>query len=241
MGGAVADLAQRGLLEKTMVVWMGEFGRTPRINQDGGRDHWPNSWSVVMGGGGMKGGQAIGATDKDGVDIVDQPVGVMDLIGSMAKAMGISVDTQYTTRAAGRSRSSTGASRSRSSSPDRARCDEDPRRAGRRQEVPGPRSRRPCPVRSPRADPADSRRRTPGDGAKAAIGKRRRRPDVRARKTGTDALGKRIGTIRPAGHERSAGRAGTSARSRPGIAESSGRGRRADGRRRLAERQRGRG
>ena len=97
MGTLVADLAQRGLLDKTLVVWMGEFGRTPRINQDGGRDHWPQSWSVVMGGAGMKGGQVIGATDKDGVDIVDQPVGVMDLVGSMAKAMGINIDTQYTT------------------------------------------------------------------------------------------------------------------------------------------------
>jgi hypothetical protein len=97
MGNLVADLAARGLLDDTMVVWMGDFGRTPRINQNGGRDHWPRSWSVVMGGGGMKGGQTIGATDKDGVDIVDQPVGVMDLIASMAKGMGIDVATQYTT------------------------------------------------------------------------------------------------------------------------------------------------
>ncbi len=97
MGSLVADLAQRGLLDNTMVLWMGEFGRTPRINQNGGRDHWPRSWSVVMGGGGLKGGQAIGATDKDGVDIVDQPVGVMDLVASMAKGMGIDIATQYTT------------------------------------------------------------------------------------------------------------------------------------------------
>ena len=89
MGTLVADLAQRGLLDNTLVVWMGEFGRTPRINQNGGRDHWPRSWSVVMGGGGLKGGQAIGATDKDGVDIIDQPVGVMDLVASMTKGMGI--------------------------------------------------------------------------------------------------------------------------------------------------------
>ena len=97
MGNLVADLASRGLLEDTMVVWMGDFGRTPRINQNAGRDHWPRSWSVVMGGGGLKGGQAIGATDKDGVDIVDQPVGVMDLIATMSKGMGIDVATQYTT------------------------------------------------------------------------------------------------------------------------------------------------
>lgn len=97
MGALVADLYQRGLLENTMVVWMGEFGRTPRINQNAGRDHWPKSWSIVMGGGGLKGGQVVGATDKDGVDIVDKPVGVMDVIATMTKAMGIPLNTQYTT------------------------------------------------------------------------------------------------------------------------------------------------
>jgi len=97
MGALVSDLSRRGLLESTMVIWMGEFGRTPRINQDAGRDHWPRSWSVVMGGGGLKGGQVIGATDKDGVDIIDRPVGVMDLVATMTKAMGIELATQYTT------------------------------------------------------------------------------------------------------------------------------------------------
>lgn len=97
MGTLVADLAQRGLLDTTLVVWMGEFGRTPRINQNAGRDHWPRSWSVVLGGGGLKGGQTVGTTDKDGVDIVDRPVGVMDLIATMTKAMTFSVETQYTT------------------------------------------------------------------------------------------------------------------------------------------------
>ncbi len=97
MGTLVEDLAQRGLLDKTMVVWMGEFGRTPRINQNGGRDHWPRSWSVVMGGGGLKGGQLVGKTDKDGVEVVDREVGVMDVIGTMAKGMGIDIATEYTT------------------------------------------------------------------------------------------------------------------------------------------------
>jgi hypothetical protein len=97
MGSLVGDLAERGLLDKTLIVWAGDFGRTPRINQNAGRDHWPRSWSVVIGGAGLKGGQAIGDTDKDGVDVVDRPVGVMDLIASMTKAMGIDVATQYTT------------------------------------------------------------------------------------------------------------------------------------------------
>jgi uncharacterized protein (DUF1501 family) len=97
MSALVADLARRGLLQTTLIVWLGEFGRTPRINQNAGRDHWPRSWSVVLGGGGMKGGQIVGATDKDGVDIADRPVGVMDLIATMTKTMGINIDTQYTT------------------------------------------------------------------------------------------------------------------------------------------------
>ncbi len=97
MSALVADLAQRGLLESTLVVWMGEFGRTPRINQNAGRDHWPRSWSVVVGGGGTRGGQTVGATDRDGVDITERPVGVMDLIATMTKSMGINIDTQYTT------------------------------------------------------------------------------------------------------------------------------------------------
>jgi hypothetical protein len=97
MGSLVNDLRKRGLLEHTMVIWMGEFGRTPRINQNAGRDHWPRSWSIVMGGGGLKGGQVIGATDKDGVDITDRPIGVTDVIATMTKAMGIDVATQYTT------------------------------------------------------------------------------------------------------------------------------------------------
>ena len=98
MSALVADLAGRGgCSNTTTIVWMGEFGRTPRINQNAGRDHWPRSWSVVVGGGGMKGGQIIGATDKDGIDVVDRPVGVMDLVATMTKAMGINLATQFTT------------------------------------------------------------------------------------------------------------------------------------------------
>jgi hypothetical protein len=97
MSSLVADLAARRLLDTTTIVWMGEFGRTPRINQNAGRDHWPRSWSVVVGGGGMKNGQAIGATDKDGVDIVDHPIGVMDLVATLTKSMGMNLDQQFTT------------------------------------------------------------------------------------------------------------------------------------------------
>jgi hypothetical protein len=97
MAALVADLSQRGLLENTVVAWMGDFGRTPRINQDAGRDHWPRSWSVVLGGGGIKGGQVVGQTDKDGVDITDKPFGPMDIIATMTKAMDLDLATQWTT------------------------------------------------------------------------------------------------------------------------------------------------
>jgi hypothetical protein len=97
MAALVADLARSGLLDSTMVVWMGEFGRTPRINQNAGRDHWPRGWSIVMGGGGIKGGLVVGATDKDGVEVTDRRVGVMDVIATMTRAMGIDLATEYTT------------------------------------------------------------------------------------------------------------------------------------------------
>jgi uncharacterized protein (DUF1501 family) len=97
MSALVEDLAASGLLDTTLVVWMGEFGRTPRINQNGGRDHWPQSWSVVMGGAGLKGGQVVGKTDKDGVEITDRELGVMDLVATMTQAMDIDLSTQFTT------------------------------------------------------------------------------------------------------------------------------------------------
>jgi hypothetical protein len=60
------DLEERGLLESTLVVWMGEFGRTPKINNDAGRDHWPGCYSVLLAGGGVRGGQVIGSSDATG-------------------------------------------------------------------------------------------------------------------------------------------------------------------------------
>ncbi|WP_010582282.1 DUF1501 domain-containing protein [Schlesneria paludicola] len=87
------DLKQRGLFDDVVVVWMGEFSRTPRINKDVGRDHWANSWSVMIGGGGLKGGQAIGETDADGVSVVSsksyQPG---DVWATVAHALGIPLD-----------------------------------------------------------------------------------------------------------------------------------------------------
>jgi hypothetical protein len=83
------DLRERGLLESTLVIWMGEFGRTPRINRSAGRDHWANGWTAVLAGGGLKGGQVIGRTSKDGMEIEDRPVPVADLLATVCLALGV--------------------------------------------------------------------------------------------------------------------------------------------------------
>ncbi len=94
MGGLVADLVNRGMWKNTVVLWMGEFGRTPRINQNAGRDHWARSWSVVVGGGAIKGGQAYGATDKDGIDVAKDPCSIGDLFATVYKGLGIDPATK---------------------------------------------------------------------------------------------------------------------------------------------------
>jgi hypothetical protein len=83
------DLRQRGLLETTVVVWMGEFGRTPRINPQKGRDHFPNAWSTALAGGGIKGGQVVGKTSPDGMAVAEQTVQVPDLLATVCKALGV--------------------------------------------------------------------------------------------------------------------------------------------------------
>ena len=83
------DLRARGLLDETLIVWMGEFGRTPKINENAGRDHFPNAWSTVLAGGGIRGGQAIGDTGKDGQEVRDRPVTVPDFLATIVKALGI--------------------------------------------------------------------------------------------------------------------------------------------------------
>ncbi len=88
-GTLMADLHDRGLLESTTVVWMGEFGRTPQINGSSGRDHFPNAWSTVVCGGGVRGGQVIGQTSESGMAVEDRPVKVPDLIATIAQAVGI--------------------------------------------------------------------------------------------------------------------------------------------------------
>ncbi|MGL4419276.1 MAG: DUF1501 domain-containing protein [Gemmataceae bacterium] len=89
MAALVEDLQERGRLKDTVIMWMGDFGRTPKINQNGGRDHWPRCWSVVVGGGNIKGGMAYGSTSADGTDIKDNPTTVLDLYSTVYKGLGI--------------------------------------------------------------------------------------------------------------------------------------------------------
>ena len=83
------DLHRRGRLESTLVIAAGEFGRTPRINASGGRDHWPGVWSVVLAGGGVRGGQVLGASDAHAAAPVDRPVTPQDLAATIYFSLGI--------------------------------------------------------------------------------------------------------------------------------------------------------
>jgi hypothetical protein len=88
----ISDLKERGMLDKTLIIWMGEFGRTPKINNrgaTGGRDHYPAAFNVALAGGGIKGGQVIGSTDKNGVEVAERAVTVPDLFSTFCHSLGI--------------------------------------------------------------------------------------------------------------------------------------------------------
>lgn len=89
----IEDLHQRGLLETTSVVVWGEFGRTPRINAKGGRDHWPNTQSVLVAGGGIRGGRVVGETDPQGGEPAERPVHVQEVFATLYRNCGIDVNT----------------------------------------------------------------------------------------------------------------------------------------------------
>jgi len=91
----VEDLDQRGRLKDTVIVWMGEFSRTPRINGDAGRDHWARAWSVVVGGGAIQGGRAIGKTNSDGTSVETDPYSSEDLMATVCQGLGISLNTTF--------------------------------------------------------------------------------------------------------------------------------------------------
>ena len=85
----IRDLEQRGMLDDTLVIWMGEFGRTPQINPRGGRDHFPRSFNALLAGGGVQGGRVVGRTDSRGVDVEERPVTVPDLFATFCRSTGI--------------------------------------------------------------------------------------------------------------------------------------------------------
>ncbi|MEX2137997.1 MAG: DUF1501 domain-containing protein [Pirellulales bacterium] len=85
----IQDLRDRGMLDRTLIVWMGEFGRTPNINARGGRDHYPRAFNVALAGGGIRGGQVIGKTDEAGTAVTDRPVTVTDLFQTICAALKI--------------------------------------------------------------------------------------------------------------------------------------------------------
>ncbi len=88
------ELAASGLLEQTTIAWMGEFGRTPQINSNGGRDHFPNAWTCVLAGGGIVGGSVYGKTSDDGMEVVDSPVSAPDFLATLCAAVGVAPDTE---------------------------------------------------------------------------------------------------------------------------------------------------
>jgi uncharacterized protein (DUF1501 family) len=89
MSALVSDLKERGLLDSTLVIWMGEFGRTPRINNNGGRDHHSRAWTTVLAGGGIAGGQVIGKTDHQGARVTERPISVKDFMATVCQVLGI--------------------------------------------------------------------------------------------------------------------------------------------------------
>ncbi|QDT74183.1 DUF1501 domain-containing protein [Lacipirellula limnantheis] len=93
-GTLMTELSERRLLDDTTIVWMGEFGRTPVINAMGGRDHFPNAWSCVLAGGGIKGGQAYGRTSDDGMKVEEKPVAIGDVLATLCAALGVPPDAE---------------------------------------------------------------------------------------------------------------------------------------------------
>ncbi len=91
----VNDLEERGLLDDTLVLVMGEFGRTPWLNQARGRDHYPNAWSMAMAGGGVRGGTVYGSTDRDGIEVAENAVDQRRLFATIFRALGIDPHQTY--------------------------------------------------------------------------------------------------------------------------------------------------
>jgi uncharacterized protein (DUF1501 family) len=94
--GLILDLEQRGLLDETLVVYLTEYGRTPKVNSQAGRDHWPSAFSVAFAGAGVPGGQVIGATDSVGGAVVDRPISPEQVAATILDRVGINPQTLFT-------------------------------------------------------------------------------------------------------------------------------------------------
>ena len=97
MSALISDLKDRKMLDDTLIIWMGEFGRTPKINSRGakpGRDHYPRAWSSVMFGGGIKGGQVVGKTDKEGGSVEERKISTIDFMATVCTILGIDPNKQ---------------------------------------------------------------------------------------------------------------------------------------------------
>jgi uncharacterized protein (DUF1501 family) len=95
MARLIVDLKARGLLDSTVVVAMGEFGRTPRMNKGGGRDHWVKGYTVALAGGGFKHGFGYGRTMDKAEDIAEDPVTIPDFMATLCHTLGIDPDKEY--------------------------------------------------------------------------------------------------------------------------------------------------
>jgi arylsulfatase A-like enzyme len=94
MAALIDDLEERGRLDSTLVIWMGEFGRSPQVTTGGGRNHWARAWTTVLAGGGIRGGQVVGRTDREGAEVVERPIGVTDFLATICKLLGIDYTRQ---------------------------------------------------------------------------------------------------------------------------------------------------
>jgi uncharacterized protein (DUF1501 family) len=91
----IKDMQERGMLATTLVILVGEFGRTPEINVNARRDHWPNAFSLAISGAGIRGGQVCGATDENGIFVKGNRVQVPDLVATIYRNLGIDSEKEY--------------------------------------------------------------------------------------------------------------------------------------------------
>jgi hypothetical protein len=97
MAALIGDLKDRGRLDDTLVIWMGDFGRTPHVGKQGGRDHYPKAWTTLLAGGGIKTGQVVGKTDKAGAEVVEGQTRGIDFMATVCTALDIDYTKEFTT------------------------------------------------------------------------------------------------------------------------------------------------